>query len=112
MSWAQRLEAIRKNAKGPGGELPKVPKVGSVTFGTPPDGVSEKISAPQTDPAPRQQAAGCNVLFLRRSVTCATCLHQERRPDTSSAGMHDCAKGHGLRFAYYPHDCYDWRPRP
>ena len=82
-----------------------------------PDGVSAKISAPQTAttdlPAAQvPQAARSNVYFLRRSVTCATCQHQQLRPDTSEAGMHDCARGHGLRFACYGHDCPDWKPKP
>lgn len=49
MNWAQRLEAIRKNAKGPDGELTKLPKVGFVSFGSTPDGTSATFSAPQAD---------------------------------------------------------------
>ena len=47
-----------------------------------------------------------------RSVNCATCAHQQRRPDTSPSGMHGCGKGHGMHFAYEQHACTDWQPRP
>ena len=202
MSWAQRLEAIRKNAKGPGGELPKVPKVGFVTFGTTPDATSAKNSAPQTaaepdalraklreladreglplalvdgltdaDLAPENGAPmlgdaalvrwlhtrhenarmrqgivppgwtqasychhcgpvklwqgapatvlGCPWCHVRRAggkvarpvIACASCQHQQLRADTSDAGMHGCARGHGLHYAREQHACADWKPR-
>lgn len=92
------------------------PSANMQTCVTPSDPQDSQVSQPtgcaitsEPDAAPRQQA-GCNVLFLRRSVTCHGCAHQQRRPDTSDAGMHDCTKGHGLRYAYYPHDCHDWQP--
>ncbi|WP_297926382.1 hypothetical protein [Metallibacterium sp.] len=203
MSWAQRLEVIRKNAKAPGGELTKLPEVGFVSFGSAPDGASAKFSAPQTaaerdelrarlreladreglplapvdgltdaDLAPENGAPmlgdaglirwlhvlaenarmqqgiappgwtqpshchhcgpvslwpgapatvlGCPWCHVRRAggkvprpaVTCATCAHQQLRPDTSDTGMHACGKGHGLHFAGERHGCGDWKPRP
>ena len=46
----------------------------------------------------------------RPSVTCATCTHQQPRPDTSDAGMHGCTQGHPLHYANEPHTCTDWKP--
>lgn len=43
-----------------------------------------------------------------QSVTCATCAHQQRRADTSDAGMHGCAKGHPLHYAHEQHACRDF----
>lgn len=48
----------------------------------------------------------------RPAVTCATCAHQQQRPNTSEAGMHGCAKGNGLHHANATHVCDDWRPVP
>ena len=45
----------------------------------------------------------------RPAVTCATCAHQQQ-PNTSDAGMHGCAKGHGLHYANATHVCDHWRP--
>ncbi|MHB1895428.1 MAG: hypothetical protein ACYCOY_02095 [Metallibacterium sp.] len=44
------------------------------------------------------------------AVTCATCTHQQQQPNTSDAGMHACAKGHGLHFAREQHTCTAWQP--
>lgn len=48
----------------------------------------------------------------RTAITCATCAHQQRKPDTSEAGMHGCAKGHGLHHGHARHVCPDWKPAP
>lgn len=61
---------------------------------------------------------GCPWCHVRRAgghlphpaVTCATCTHQQPRPDSSEAGMHGCAQGHGLHFACERRACADWRP--
>jgi hypothetical protein len=68
--------------------------------------------------APVHDVIGCPWCFIRRSggtvprpaVTCASCAHQQRRKDTSDAGMHACAKGHGLHYAHATHVCPDWKP--
>ena len=65
-----------------------------------------------TDRVRAPQKAGCKVVFLRRNVTCATCLHQQRRPDTSEAGMHSCDRGHRLHYAREQHACADWKAQP
>ena len=70
---------------------------------------SEITSEP--DPEPGQQTLG-KVLYLRRTVTCATCMHQQRRPDTSEAGMHGCDRGHRLHYAREQHACADWKAQP
>ena len=61
---------------------------------------------------------GCPWCHMRRigghlprpAVTCATCAHQQRRADTSTAGMHGCAKGNALHHAHQQHVCADWAP--
>ncbi len=45
----------------------------------------------------------------RPAITCATCTHQQQQPNTSDAGMHGCAQGHRLYFAFAPHACPDWK---
>ncbi len=64
------------------------------------------------------EVLGCPWCHVRRAggtvarpaITCAACTHQQPRPDTSDAGMHGCAKGHGLHYANATHACDDWRP--
>lgn len=46
----------------------------------------------------------------RPAITCAGCTHQQPQPNTSPAGMHGCAKGHGLHYARTAHPCADWHP--
>ncbi len=61
---------------------------------------------------------GCPWCHVRRAggivprppVTCASCQHRQPRPDTSDPGMHGCAKGHTLHFAFDSHTCADWKP--
>lgn len=61
---------------------------------------------------------GCPWCHIRRAggivprpaVACASCTHQRLRPGTSEAGMHGCAKGHGMHYARAQHVCADWRP--
>ena len=61
---------------------------------------------------------GCPWCHVRRAggtvpmpaVACATCAHIQLQPGTSDAGMHGCAKGHGLHYANATHACDDWRP--
>lgn len=74
---------------------------------------SQPFANPQTQAQPSDsqdsqdsQPTRSNVVFLR-PVTCATCQHQLRRPDTSEAGMSDCARGRGLHFAGERHACAD-----
>ena len=62
------------------------------------------ILRPVAQPATRQPP--------RPAITCASCVHQQQQPDTSDAGMHACAKGHGLRYAREQHACADWKPKP
>ena len=60
------------------------------------------ILRPVAQPATRQPP--------RAAITCASCQHQQPRPDTSTPGMHACAKGHPLHYALEPHVCADWKP--
>jgi len=46
----------------------------------------------------------------RPAVTCATCKHMRRMPQTSPAGMQSCKDGHGMHYAHAEHVCDDWRP--
>lgn len=46
----------------------------------------------------------------RPAVTCATCQHMRRMPQTSPAGMQSCKAGHGMHYAHAEHVCDDWRP--
>ena len=62
------------------------------------------ILRPVAQPATRQPP--------RPAITCAGCQHQQQQPDTSTAGMHACAKGHGLHYAREQHACADWKPQP
>ena len=62
------------------------------------------ILRPVAQPATRQPP--------RPAITCASCVHQQQQPNTSDAGMHGCAKGHGLRYACEQHACAEWKPQP
>lgn len=70
--------------------------------------------------APVHDVIGCPWCAIRRAggtvprpaVTCAACMHQQRRKDTSDAGMHACNKGHGLHHAHALHVCPDWNHAP
>ena len=64
------------------------------------------------------QVLGCSWCHIRRAggtvarpaVTCATCMHMRRLPQTSRAGMLSCKAGRGLHFAHTEHLCDAWRP--
>ena len=91
--------------------------------GIPPDGWTQASHCHHCGPVKLWPGAplhviGCPWCHVRRaggqvprpSVTCATCTHQQQQPNTSDAGMHGCAKGHGLHFAREQHPCAAWQP--
>ena len=46
----------------------------------------------------------------RPALTCATCTHMRRLPQTSPAGMQSCKANHAMHYANEPHTCADWKP--
>ena len=91
--------------------------------GIPPDGWTQASYCHHCGPVKLWEGAplhvlGCPWCHVRRAggivprplLACASCTRHQQQPNTSEAGMHGCAKGHGMHYARAQHVCADWRP--